>query len=78
MPWRVVFKRVTYPDSKIVIKGKESALDRVDQWMGNIFYYKTPTPEIKKMDYYELKYWSGWCDTYSKAYTDAVNEGGKK
>jgi len=42
--------------------------------MGNIFYYKTPTPEIKKMDYHELKYWSGWCDAFSKEYKKA-NEG---
>ncbi len=70
MPWRVVFKRVTYPNSKKI--KKESALDRVDQWMGNIFYYKTPVGEIKEMDYYELKYWSGWCDAFSKEYTKAT------
>jgi len=49
-------------------------VDRVHQYMGNLFYRKVPPSEIKEMPYRELKYWSDWHDTLNKCVEDSITD----
>ena len=43
-------------------------IQRLDQFVGNAFFEKVSTTEIKNMSYHELKYWSGWHDVFQDQY----------
>ena len=49
-----------------------AGVERVHQYMGNLFYRKVPPNEIKEMPYHELKYWSEWHDTLTKCVEDNI------
>lgn len=36
------------------------ALNSINQWMGNLFYRKQATSDIKNMRFSEMKYWNEW------------------
>lgn len=38
----------------------KSVIDRIDQWLGNLFYRGQPIDVLEKMTYSRLKYWNSW------------------
>lgn len=44
-----------------------SIVDKVDQWLGNLFYRGQQIDTLINMTYAELKYWNGWHEIISKA-----------
>ena len=37
-----------------------SVADKVNQWVGNLFYRRVSPAEITAMGYVEMKYWNEW------------------
>lgn len=44
----------------------------MDQMMGNLFYCKVAISEIKKMPFWELKYWNEWHERIQNKYSDVA------
>ena len=47
-------------------------MDRVHQYVGNLFYRRVSTELIKEMPYHELKYWNEWHEVLGRAYKEQV------
>lgn len=48
-------------------------MDRVHQWMGNLFYRRVSIDIIKEMDFQELKYWNEWHEILDRAYKEQLD-----
>jgi len=53
-------------------------LNKVHQWLGNLFYRGAQPADLEEMTYQRLKYWNNWHEVYTKEEKAAMNRKGKK
>lgn len=53
-------------------------MDRLHQWIGNVFFRGASPAEINVMTYHELKYWNDWHELMTEAEKRSVDDAKSK